>query len=384
MDMQNFIQNLPRTMRFMRKMPLILTGLIIPILPGMAEPPAGYELVWADEFDYTGAPDPAKWTHEIGGGGWGNNEKQVYTDSLDNSRADGEKLIIEVQQDNEGRTPNYTSARLVTRGMGEWKYGRIEARAKMPTATGTWSAIWMLAAEDIYGDNYWPDNGEIDILEHVGYEEDPLFKAIKNDPQLPNVHSTLHTIKRNHLSGQGIGESTFVPDATSAFHVYGMTWTEDKLEFDVNGVVYHTVLKEDVVPQRNPPDDPWEFWPFKEKFYLILNIAIGGNWGGHFNSTIYPEDSPYGTNGIDHDAVWPQRMEVDYIRVYQQTEAPLTWKGLPMEANGDVETNSWMGRINVNTAPWIYSYKLGNFMRPEAAFEETFHTDSQWIYIPRR
>lgn len=342
--------------------------------------PAGYELVWADEFDYTGGPDPAKWTHETGGGGWGNQEKQVYTDSLENSRVEDGHLIIEVQQDTEGtRVPTYTSARLVTRDKGEWKYGRMEVRAKLPEAVGTWSAIWMLAAEDLYGDGYWPDNGEIDIMENVGYESDPIFRDLRGNPELPNIHATLHTEKRNHLEGGGIGDSIFVEDPVDTFHTYALTWDEGSIVMEVDGTVFHTVILEDIIPRRNPPDELWPYWPFDQPFFLILNIAIGGSWGGVFNTSLYPE-SPYGPDGIDHDAEWPQRMLVDYVRVYQKAEGE-TWKGWPVDANGDVNTDSWLGWINVLQDPWIYSYTLQNWIYPASANDPEFTTDSQWLYI---
>jgi beta-glucanase (GH16 family) len=355
------------------------------LAPVLAEE-AGWELVWSDEFEYEGSPDPAKWTHEIGRGvgGWGNSEVQYYTDELANSRVEGGRLIIEVHQQLEGtRTPTYTSARLITKGKGEWKYGRMEARIKVPSVVGTWSAFWMLAAEQVYGDALWPDNGEIDIMEHVGYQDDPTFRQLTNDPEPENIHGTVHTSKRNFNDGtRGIGGGIHVPDPAADFHVFAITWTEDSIAFEMDGQVYFNLGIDGVgIPLRNPPEDTWEYWPFKEEFFIILNVAIGGDWGGVFNTRLFPA-SPYGPDGIDHDADWPQRMEVDYVRVYQRAETA-TWKGLAVDASGDAETGGWMGRINVNTAPWIWSYRLGSFILPEAANAEVFHTDSQWIYIPR-
>ncbi|MGI9173875.1 MAG: glycoside hydrolase family 16 protein, partial [Rhodothermales bacterium] len=126
-----------------------------------------WQLVWSDEFDYEGLPDSAKWGYEVGGHGWGNDELQYYTERrLENARVEDGLLVIEARQEPfEGR--DYTSARLVSRDKGEWTYGRFEARAKLPSGRGTWPAIWMLAAETTYGNAYWPDNGEIDIMEHV-------------------------------------------------------------------------------------------------------------------------------------------------------------------------------------------------------------------------
>ncbi|MEX0322511.1 MAG: family 16 glycosylhydrolase [Puniceicoccaceae bacterium] len=345
--------------------------------------PPGYTLQWADEFDYTGAPDPSKWTHEIGAGGWGNNEVQVYTDSLDNSRVEEGRLIIEVRQTGEGRSPNYTSARLITRDKAEFKFGRIEARIKLPLETGTWPAFWMLAAEQTYGTQYWPDNGEIDVLEAVGYEQDPLFKNLAGDQQLPNVHGTIHTFQRNGSDNTGLGGSTFLSDVSSEYHEYAINWSDGRIEWEVDGNVYFSLNRDDLLPSRNPPSDPWKWWPFDKDFFLILNVAVGGSWGGHFNSGFYPTDSPYGLDGIDHDGVWPQRMEVDYVRVYSAEPLDDPWNGPAPDASGYLQTDSWMGWINVSNAPWIYSHNLNSYFLPTSVLEDEFRTDNQWIYIPR-
>ncbi|MGC9450416.1 MAG: glycoside hydrolase family 16 protein [Oceanipulchritudo sp.] len=368
----------PRTLR-----PLIAALLATP-LALESSIPAGMELVWSDEFEYSGAPDPAKWTHQVGAGGWGNNEDQTYTDSLENSRVEDGKLVIEVRQVFDSRTPRYTSARLTTQGKASWKYGRMEIRAKVPSETGTWSAIWMLPENGVYGDGGWPDNGEIDIMEHVGYEEDPLFKALAGDPELPNIHGTVHTHKRNGMENTGIGESAYFADASTEFRVYAINWTDGRIEWEVDGVPYFVLERDPLLPSRNPPppEDIWQWWPFDQPFHLILNIAIGGNWGGHFNSTLYPDDSPYGTTGVDKDGVWPQRMEVDYVRVFAPSSGE-TWKGLPVDEAGNAQTDSWLGPINVAGAPWIYSYDLQRFLYMSAALEETFRTDDQWIFFPK-
>ncbi len=497
-----------------------LTPLLLAILAPLvmeSAVPEEFELVWSDEFDYTGAPDPEKWTYELGGGGWGNGERQVYTDSLDNSRVEDGKLIIEVRQEGGGRTPGYTSARLITREKGQWKYGRMEARAKLPKTTGVWPAIWMLAADTLHSTAQWPDNGEIDIMEAVGYEADPLFKELVGDPQLNNIHGTVHTFNRNGMDNSGIGGSRFLETAYDEFHVYAINWYEDRIEWEVDGEVYFTFLKSTVVSTRNPPEVFWDAWPFDQRFFMILNVAVGGDWGGHFNSTFYPSDSPYESSGINHDGEWPQRMEVDYVRVYtypdqsepttvpgtviasamdadngilvetaldnesphnlsridagdyaefilnapqagmyqlsasvaaltpdnrlsweivetasgaadivvpdtdgwqtwqtidlgnaqlQQGENTLrlttttgnfnlawfqvagesgqSWKGLPIDEFGNANTNSWLGWINVNDAPWLFSYSLNNWIYMQAAEEPVFHTDSQWMYVIKR
>ena len=478
-----------------------------------ATAPEGYVLKWADEFDYTGAPNPDYWTYELGAGGWGNEEVQIYTDSLDNSRVENGNLIIEVQQvDLGGRTPDYTSARLITREKVQWKYGRIEMRAKVPTETGTWSAFWMLAADQLHGNAAWPDNGEIDIMEHTGYREDPDFLAIVGQ-DYPNLLGTVHTFLNNGLNTTAppIGDSIYDEDLTSEFHVYAVTWTEERLDFEVDGTVYFSY---EYIPPRTPPPDPSIFWPFDQRFYIILNIAIGGNLGGIFNTNLFPE-SPY-SRGINHDGEWPQQMVVDYVRVYQRalppeatdvpgqiiatdldegdgiliyqaenidldhnlafidagdsasfainapqagvytisatvaaqaagntmeisipetsssvdpvqlpntgdmqawetieigsvalnqgantllmntstggynlaafdiTEAEGTiWKGIEVDAAGNAESNSWLGRININAAPWIHSETLNKYIYMPVALEDTFSTDDQWVYVPR-
>jgi beta-glucanase (GH16 family) len=341
--------------------------------------PAGYTLQWEEDFNYSGAPDPDIWTYDYFSGG--NGEDVTYTNSPDNARVEGGKLVIEVHQILDSRAPRYTSARLITRDKAFWKYGRIEVRAKLPSETGTWPAIWMLSNNPVYGNGEWPDTGEIDIMEHVGYEEDPLFKQVVGNPTLPNIHGTIHTSKFNGLENAGIGSRTFIETASTEFHTYAINWYEDRIEWEVDGVNYFTQELEPLLPVRNPPEDPWEWWPFDQPFYLILNVAVGGNWGGHFNSTFYPGVSPYGTNGIDDDGVWPQRMEVDYVKAYAPGE-DAEWKGLPIDEFGNADTNSWLGWINVNNDPWLYSYTLQKYILMTAATEEIFHTDSQWVYIP--
>lgn len=242
-------------------------------------------LVWADEFEQEGAPDSSRWTYDLGDGcpdicGWGNNELQYYTQRPENVRIEDGRLIIEAHREPyEGK--EYTSTRLVSRQKGDWKYGYIEARAKLPQGTGTWPAIWMLPTDWQYGG--WPASGEIDIMEHVGYNPE-------------RVYGTVHTKAFNHAIGTQKGDSTEVVDAHHKFHVYAIDWSPEKIDFLVDGEVYHTFLNEGT---------GYEAWPFDQPFHLLMNLAVGGNWGG--------------AKGVDEE-IWPQRMEVDYVRVYQQTE----------------------------------------------------------------
>ncbi|NBP69445.1 MAG: glycoside hydrolase family 16 protein [Cytophagia bacterium] len=237
------------------------------------------KLVWSDEFDYTGIPDTTKWNYDVGGNnGWGNNELQVYTRLPQNVRVDQGKLIIEAHHDSiEGKA--YSSARIVSKGKGDWLYGKIEVRAKLPYGRGTWPAIWMLPTDWEYGG--WPTSGEIDIMEHVGFNQG-------------SVHGTIHTASYNHIKHTEKSGQVTIPDVADAFHVYAINWTKDKIEFFVDNTLYYTAQKSE--------NDTFKEWPFDKKFHLLMNIAVGGNWGGK--------------EGVD-ESVWPQKMEIDYVRVYQ-------------------------------------------------------------------
>ncbi len=240
---------------------------------------AGWQLIWQDEFAGDSL-DLTKWQHETGGHGWGNNELQYYTQQRKNAFVEDGKLVIQaVKEPWEGR--EYTSARLNSRS--GWTYKRIEARAKLPKGRGTWPAIWMLPDEWIYGNGSWPDNGEIDIMEHVGY-----------DPG--RVHATIHCNAFNHAQGTQRGASIFVPDAMSDFHNYAVEWYADRLDFFMDDSLFFRFEK---------IDDSWQKWPFDHDFHLLLNIAVGGNWGG--------------AQGVD-EAIFPARMELEYVRVYRKVD----------------------------------------------------------------
>lgn len=244
---------------------------------------ADRELVWHDEFDQDGAPDPSRWDYDLGDGcpdncGWGNNELQYYTKNVKNVRVENGFLVIEARRDSLGGK-GFTSTKILTRGLGDWLYGKLEIRAKLPRGKGTWPAIWMLPTDWKYGG--WPASGEVDIMEHVGY-----------DPGV--IHGTIHTEAYNHIKGTQKEGKINIPDAQDAFHVYAVNWEDNKMEFFVDDKLYHTVT-------RDPKDD-YKGWPFDQRFYLIMNIAVGGNWGG--------------AQGVDPD-IWPQRMEIDYVRVYR-------------------------------------------------------------------
>jgi beta-glucanase (GH16 family) len=235
------------------------------------------QLVWSDEFDYKGLPDPKKWNHDVGGWGWGNNELQYYTkDSLANARVENGLLTIELKQQSiEDR--KYSSARLVTKGKGDWIYGRIDVRAKLPKGLGTWPAIWMLGSTTPLK---WPDDGEIDIMEHVGFN--PGF-----------IHATTHTKSFNHMIGNQKTDTIIVKDFDTQFHDYSVIWNKDSVTILFDNQAYYTFKNNGTGKAA---------WPFDGPMHLLLNIAFGGNWGG--------------VKGVD-DAVLPAKMEIDYVRVYQ-------------------------------------------------------------------
>ncbi len=236
------------------------------------------KLVWSDEFNKDGAPDSTKWAYNIGTGsnGWGNNEAQFYTNELSNARIENGKLIIEARKENKGGK-SYTSARLITLGKTTWTYGRIEVRAKIPKGFGTWPAIWMLG-ENINSVG-WPACGEIDIMEHVGKDQDVMFWSI-------------HTKRLNWTLGTQQTFSKRVNGISNDFRVFKLDWTKERLQFYIDDVLYFTV---------NNDGRGVDFYPFIAPQYLLMNLAIGGNFGG---STI-------------DDSIFPVRMEVDYVRVYQ-------------------------------------------------------------------
>jgi beta-glucanase (GH16 family) len=239
-----------------------------------------WQLVWADEFDVEGLPDPDKWSFEVGGDGFGNNELQFYTDNrAKNARVKNGELIIEAHKESyEGN--EYTSAKMTTRGSGEWLYGRVKVRARLPKGRGTWPAIWMMPVVSDYGNGGWPDNGEIDIMEHVGFDEG-------------NVHCTIHCNAYNHRIGTQVGAGIKLDDVTTAYHEYSIEWSESKIEGFINDVKYFTFENDST---------GWQTWPFDKEFYLILNQAVGGDWGG--------------AQGVD-PSVYPQQFKIDYVRVYQ-------------------------------------------------------------------
>lgn len=242
--------------------------------------PEGYsKVVFHDEFDVDGMPDSTLWNYEVGY--IRNGELQYYTPGLNSVCRDG-VLIIEARADSieiDGNIAPITSASLTTKDRNAWKYGYVEVRAKLPSSLGTWPAIWMMPQEDSYGK--WPRSGEIDILEHVGYNPE-------------NIHFSAHTERYNHMIGTQRTHVIKAPEAVGQFHVYGLKWTPDRLTWLYDGKEVYTIDRD--------ADSDWTAWPFDIDYYLILNLAFGGGWGG--------------AEGVDIDSL-PQSYEIDYVRVYQ-------------------------------------------------------------------
>ena len=250
----------------------------------------GWELVWNDEFDGD-AIDDQKWNKLLWRPGWVNNELQAYTDRDTNLFVQDDNLVIRALiepgffgTDYTGTTytADYTSGRLNTAGKGEWTYGRFDTRAKLPKGIGSWPAIWMLGSNiSAVG---WPHCGEIDIMEHVGFDEG-------------NIHASIHTTDYNHVNGTQKSGQVIIPTATDSFHVYSLEWDSTYIRYLVDDEPYFFIYND-----SNGDEDKW---PFNKPQYIILNLAVGGDWGG--------------AEGID-PSVFPMEMKVDYVRVFEKSE----------------------------------------------------------------
>ncbi len=242
-----------------------------------------YNLVFEDNFEGD-TLNLNNWGFDIGGHGWGNAELQYYTPGNNVTVKDG-NLTIEARKEHH-EDKDYTSCRLVTKNKHDILYGKIEVRAKVPSALGAWPAIWMLPTDWEYGG--WPESGEIDIMEHVGYRKEI-------------IHASVHTGAYNHKIGT---EKTVVTlnknKVANNFNVYAIEWLPDAIHFSVNGEVYNTYRPTDYI--ENPT---FMEWPFDKRMHLILNVAVGGYWGG--------------AEGLNEHE-FPQQMVVDYVKFYQSPE----------------------------------------------------------------
>ena len=241
-----------------------------------------WKLIWSDEFSYNGLPDSTKWTYEVGGHGWGNNEKQYYLEkSIENSVVKNGVLSI-IALKKQYQNLNYTSAKLTTYNKLLIQYGKIDVMAKLPRGKGNWPAIWMLSESFQKKTELWPLCGEIDIMEHVG-----------NNPN--SIHTSLHSELYNHMKGTQVTHFEMLPDVFDSFHKYGIEWTKEYIRFFIDDKLFFESYKgQDGRVSAN------EGWPFDKPFYLILNLAIGGGWGGEIDDTIFPNE-----------------MQIDYVRVYK-------------------------------------------------------------------
>lgn len=240
-----------------------------------------YHLVWSDEFDYTGLPDSTKWTYDTEGNadGWGNREAQYYTKAKkENAWVENGVLTITALKEQFGGK-EYTSARLNSKA--NWLHGRIEVNAKLPKGRGTWSAIWMMPKDWTYNDGNWPNIGEIDIMEHVGHN-------------LGTIHASAHSKDYQWQKNTQQTSTIKIADVDEKFHSYMLEWTPELMKAYVDNQLYFEYKNEGLGKSK---------WPYVKPFYLILNLAIGGAWGSG--------------EGID-DSVFPQTMEIDYVRIYQK------------------------------------------------------------------
>lgn len=226
-------------------------------------------LIWSDEFNTDGAPDPSKWGYDLGGGGWGNNELEYYTNNAENAVVqNGVLKITAIKESSNGYA--YTSARLLTKNKFAFTYGRVEMRAMLPAGLGTWPALWMLGAN--VDTTPWPACGEIDIMEERGNE-------------LNKIYGTLHY--PGHSGSNGNSANTTISNATTQFHIYALDWSPSAVKIYVDGQLFQTVANSGSLP-------------FNHDFFVIFDLAMGGNFGG----TVDPNFTS-------------ATMQVDYIRVYQ-------------------------------------------------------------------
>ena len=273
-----------------RRVIAVFCAIILLAITAVAQPkkaPKGYVLAWSDEFNGKNGslPDHTKWTYDLGGNGWGNHELEYYTSRTENADIEHGKLVITARREDltspEGQKFLYTSARLKTQGLFAQTYGRFEARIKIPAGQGIWPAFWMLG--DTIANDGWPKCGEIDIMENIGKEP-------------ATIHGSLHGPSSSHPTSD-LTSAIALPAGkklADKFHIYAVEWEPDAVRFYLDDQVYATFHRRD-----------WPaggFWVFDHPFFILLNVAVGGHWPG----------SPDGTTRF------PQKMFVDYVRVYQR------------------------------------------------------------------
>jgi beta-glucanase (GH16 family) len=252
----------------------VFTGIWLTI--HLISPAQNYELVWSDEFNYSGLPDPDIWTCETGGGGWGNNELQYYTNRLENAEVRDSILVITARKESYGGR-DYTSARIMTYHNNlYWKYGKVEARIRLPYGQGMWPAFWMLGKS--FFSAGWPKCGEIDIMEMIG-----------GDGRENTVRGTVHWDNNGSYASYGKSVSLSSGIFADTFHIFSIEWDAEKILWRMDGTQFNVI---DITGAG--------LSEFHEEFFIILNLAVGGNWPGSPDST----------------TVFPQELQVDYVRVY--------------------------------------------------------------------
>lgn len=254
----------------------ILLLLAMALFQGCTEK-GNWDLVWSEEFEYSGSPNAENWGYETGH--IRNNELQYYTYELDNVSVEEGLCIITARVEGED---SITSASINTFSRKDFLYGRIEVRAQMPSALGTWPAIWMLGTN--MSELGWPACGEIDIMEHVGYDPD-------------RIHANIHTKAYNHSIGTNKGNQIEVKDPWSDFHIYAVEWFEDHMDFFMDDSLYFS-FENDMAGNNDT-------WPFDKPHYLLLNLAYGGSWGGQ--------------QGVD-TSLLPVEFKIDYVRYFQKVK----------------------------------------------------------------
>jgi beta-glucanase (GH16 family) len=296
-----------------------VTGLVAPSRYDTAEAAIG-GLTWSDEFNSPAgsAVDGSKWKFDIGGGGWGNNERQYYTDSTSNAAHDGQgNLVITARKENPnnyqchyGRC-EYTSARLLTAGKFSQKYGRFETRMKVPRGQGIWPAFWMLG--DDIGSVGWPNSGEIDIMEHIGKEPNTVYGT---------VHGPGYSAVEGITGSRNIGRPL-----ADDFHTFAVDWSPNLIVWYVDGTEYHRVTPGSLGGDR---------WVFDHNFFMIMNVAVGGYWPG------YP----------DATSTFPQSLVVDYVRVWAYTEGGTNPPPPPPPGNAII--SNWHNKC-IDVPNWNFS-----------------------------
>jgi len=269
----------------------LLAGLLAVTLewanrPVWAQEPAGWELVWSDEFAGDSL-DFSKWEIEVNAFGGGNHELQIYSDRPENVRVENGHLFLEARRDNhgiQGTVREYSSGRIRSKRRGDWKYGRFEVRAKLPQGQGLWPAIWLLPSDEVYGG--WARSGEIDIMEYKGQEPDQVWGTLHYGPAWPD---NLHSGTQYRLP-----QGTFADD----FHVFAIEWEEGEIRWYVDDVHYQTQNQWSTPAAAFPA-------PFDQRFHMILNLAVGGGFAGP------PDDQ----------TPFPSQLQIDYVRVYQRPSA---------------------------------------------------------------